>query len=413
MRKNIINTICLIYIALCANFFDVTAQYIFFNPEKSFAIEISLPNTDLKRLPINRNAITSLIVSNNYIVGGTSAIDGLSPFIFVASLDKRELIGFQDLNNIIKGQQQIRTGYCRGKNNIFYAGTIANKNNDGSEGDGHLIQIEINSQGNINIKDLGIPIQGEGIFSLISNSDKSFLYGITYPSGIFFKYNINTKQVQSFSDIKPSKKELDNLKQFSVEPENYLSRALIQDDMGIIYGSKPINELFCFNPLNDSFSILEDRIPEVWGRNVLGQVESWAKSKDGILYGGNAGDGQLFKIDPKTKKVINLGKPIMMCGLKGLTFGNDGNLYGVAGGHPGYTHLFVYNPNTGGFLDLGNPEFKMIHPGIEQGILWRGFQIGTITSSEDGKYIVMGEIESLSQLLIFEVGDYNLVRIGY
>jgi hypothetical protein len=41
--------------------------------------------------------------------------------------------------------------------------------------------------------------------------------------------------------------------------------------------------------------------------------------------------------------------------------------------------------------------------GIEQGIPWRAFQIGTVAASEDGSYIVMGEEESLSQLMIFPV----------
>jgi len=77
-----------------------------------------------------------------------------------------------------------------------------------------------------------------------------------------------------------------------------------------------------------------------------------------------------------------------------------GKLYGIAGAAPGYAHLFSYD-DTDGFVDLGNPEFIMVAPGIEQGINWRGFQLRTIVSSEDGKYIVMGEDESLSQLMVF------------
>src|SRR5207253_1972851 len=134
-------------------------------------------------------------------------------------------------------------------------------------------------------------------------------------------------------------------------------------------------------------------LPEVWGRRTLGQVESWARSKHGKLYGGNAGDGQLFEIDPVNKKVKNLGKPIMMPRLRGLAFAGDGKLYGIAGASPGYAHLFSYAPGNEGFSDYGNPQFTMKAPGIEQGIDWRGFQLGTITSSPDGKYIVMGEDE--------------------
>ena len=54
-------------------------------------------------------------------------------------------------------------------------------------------------------------------------------------------------------------------------------------------------------------------------------------------------------------------------------------------------------------MDLGNPEFEMRAPGIKQGINWRGFQLSTIIASEDGKYIIMGEDESLRQILIIPV----------
>jgi hypothetical protein len=134
----------------------------------------------------------------------------------------------------------------------------------------------------------------------------------------------------------------------------------------------------------------------------MGVAESWTKTENGLLYGGNAGDGQLFELNPDTKKIKNLGKPIMMNRLRGLTTSNDGKIYGIAGAAPGYSHLFSYDEETG-FIDLGNPEFQMKAPGIEQGINWRGFQLGCITSSEDGKFVVMGEDESLSQLLVFPV----------
>jgi len=95
----------------------------------------------------------------------------------------------------------------------------------------------------------------------------------------------------------------------------------------------------------------------------------------------------------------------MMNRLRGLSFGADGKIYGLAGALPGYAHLFSYDPRNEGYTDMGNPQFILKAPGIEQGIEWRGFQLRTITASEDGKYIVMGEDEALSQLLIFPVGD--------
>lgn len=382
-----------------------------FAPLSGFAIEVSLANTDLKRLPIYRNSISSLKVVGDYIIGGTSANEGLSPYIFVASLSERKVISIQDLNNIVSGQQNIQSGFCQGKNHVLFAGTIANNNNNASREGGHLIQVIVDAKGTIDIKDLGIPIPGEGVHSLIGNTLGTMLYGISYPSGLFFTYDIKTGQTRIFKDIVPSKKDIDILNEYILKPRDYLCHALIQDDEGLVYGSLPINKLFYFNPKDESFHILENSLPTVWGRRMLGQVDSWAKSKDGKLYGGNAGDGQLFVIDPSTKKVRNLGKPIMLNRLKGLTFGRDGKLYGVAGAPLGYTHLFSYDYENG-FHDFGNPQFSMVAPGIEQGIGWRGFNISTIASSEDGKYVVMGEDESLSQLLIFEIAENYEQRVG-
>ncbi len=390
------------------------SQYKFFNPEDAFAIEASLPNSDLIRMPIYRNSIASLAVVGDYIVGGTAAKEGLSPFIFTASLSQKTMVDLKDMTHAIEGQQSIQSGFSRGNGDLLFAGTIAQKKDDGSDGDGHLIQVSITPKGTVTIEDLGVPVENEGIFSLVCNAEGTMLYGITIPSGKFFSYDIKNKQAKVYEDIIPTKRDVTTLKGgYSLNPGDYLGKSLVQDDMGFIYGSMPINKLFRFDPKNETFQILDAELPEVWGRRTLGRVESWAKAKDGTLYGGNSGDGQLFSLDTKSLIIKNLGKPIIMNRLRGLTFGQNGKLYGIAGAFPGYAHLFSYDKDKEGFLDLGNPEFRMEAPGIEQGILWRGFQLGSITASEDGKYIVMGEDEALSQLLIFVVGKVNEGRIGY
>ncbi|MCK5699612.1 MAG: hypothetical protein KAI29_00600, partial [Cyclobacteriaceae bacterium] len=128
---------------------QVLAQYTFFNPEGAFAIEVSLPNTDLKRLPIYRNSIASLVVVGDYIIGGTSAVDGKTPFVFTASLSKREVSFVYDLEEIISGQQQIQTGFCKGKNGKLYAGTIANEVDLETRAAGHLFETNVDHNGGI------------------------------------------------------------------------------------------------------------------------------------------------------------------------------------------------------------------------------------------------------------------------
>jgi len=376
------------------------AQYTFFSPKGSFAIEVSLENTDMKRLPIYRNAITSLSVMGDHIVGGTSADEGLSPFVFVASLDKRELVEFLDVSDIIKSQQSIRSGFVKDKQGQLFAGTMP----QGSDNTGgHIVKVKINAKGKIKLEDLGIPVAGEGVYAITSDAAVNKIYGMTYPSRYFFSYDIKSKKTKVYKDLAPSKKVKYSLEdQFSVTPADYLSRALVTDNKGLVYGSLPYGKLFFFNPANETLTEMEDELPEVWGRRSLGQIHSWLKTKEGKIFGANRADGQLFELNTTTKKIKNLGKPIMMPKLAGLAEGSDGNIYGISGGAPGYAHLFSYNESVG-FKDYGNPEFDMVAPGIEQGIKWRGYQLETIAASEDGNFIVMGEGESLSHLMVFPV----------
>jgi hypothetical protein len=376
------------------------AQYTFFTPKEAFAIEVSLPNSAEKRLPMYRNAITSLHVQGDFILGGTTAKEGLSPYLFVASVSKKTVLTTRDLQETVRGQKGIATGFCKGTGNQFYAGTMAHENENHS---GHLLQIGIGNGGAIEVKDLGTPVPGESIFTLLSNKQGTDLYGISYPGGRFFTYNIATKKKQIFDNVAPTEKQLNNLHEYAVGPAVYLCKALVEDHAGIVYGSTAGNRIFAFDPARKTFELLENPLPAVWGREVLGQVEAWATAPDGKLYGGNAADGQLFVLNPATKKIKNLGKPTMMPRLRALAFSGDGKLYGLAGGSPGYSHLFYYDEKGAGFVDLGNPEFTMVAPGIEQGIMWRGFQLSTLAVSGDGKYMVIGENEALSQLMVFPV----------
>ena len=378
----------------------VFSQYSYFKPTEGFGIEVSLSNTSLLRMPMYRNAITSLIVQNDYIIGGTTAVGNRSPFLFVASLTKREMLTLKDLNDDVPGQTSIRSSFFRTEDNALYAGTIAM-----TTGSGHLLRVVVGADASIRVTDLGTPVPGEGVFSLTGNASSKMIYGISYPSGFFFSYNIVSKSFKVYKNSGVTKTELNTLvDEYHQKPDEYLSGTVITDQQGLVYTSQPINRLVVFNPADESFTTLSE-LPAVWGRRTLGRTESWIRTANGLLYGGNAGDGQLFQVDPSTRKIKNLGKPAMMNRLRGLCVGADGKIYGLSGALPGYVHLFSYSPSGEGFTDLGNPQFILKAPGIEQGIEWRGFQLSTITASEDGKYIVMGEDEALSQLLVFPVGN--------
>lgn len=366
-----------------------------FCPPGSFTVEVSLENSSELRLPSRRSAVTSLEIVGDFAVGGTSAEPGLDPFLFAVSLSRRRLERTLDLGTVVAGQRGVPSGFARGPAGELYAGTMPDR-----AASGHVLKVTVTA-GGIAAEDLGSPVPGEGVFALVS--DGVALYGIAHPSGRFFVRRLRDGQVELRGETAPTPEQVAAYRSFALKPQDYLSRRLIVDRMGRVFGSLPVNAVFRFDPATGRFDVLPQELPAVWDRRVLGRADSWAVASDGTLYGGSAGDGLLFILDPESGAVTNLGSPASAPRLKALGFAADGMLYGLAGASPQYSHLFRYDPRTRGFVDLGTPQFPMVAPGLPEDLYWRGFQLGTLAVSEDGRTIVMGDEEVLSQLMVFPV----------
>ncbi len=308
-----------------------------FEPPGAFAIEVSLENSPWPRLPMYRNAITSLEIAGDYAIGGTSADAGFSPYLFVASISKRRMEKVFPLDEAVTGQRSIPGGFGRGPDGAFYAGTIPQSEN----GSGHLIRVMMNG-GQLTVRDVGIPAPGEGIFTVIADAKRNMIYGLTYPSGRLFSFHLPDGKVTLYGETAPDNAALKDLSEYVLQPADYLSRRLVIDAAGRVYGSCPLGVLFRFDPASNKIEIRKDAIPSVSGHRALARVDAWAIAPDGIIYGSNAADGQLFTLNPDDGKIVNLGKPAMTPRMKGIAFGDDGVLYGVTGGQPGYTHVFTY-----------------------------------------------------------------------
>lgn len=368
-----------------------------FRPPGSFTVEVSLENAADLRLPARRSAITSLEVVGDMAVGGTSSEEGLDPFVFAVSLPQKRLERVLDLGTVVAGQRAIQSGFARGRGGALYAGTMP-----GRARSGHLIKLSLTRDG-IAAEDLGAPVPGEGVFALASDGDA--LFGIAHPSGRFFIYRLRDGHVVVRDETAASAEQVATYRDFVLEPEDYLCRRLAVDGKGRVFGSLPINRVFRFTPSTGTLDVLPRELPTVWNRRILGRADSWAVRSDGTLYGGSAADGLLFTLDPDTGEIANLGSPASVPRLKALAFAGDGMLYGLAGAAPQHSHLFRYEPHTRGFVDFGNPQFPMLSPGVPEGLQWRGFQLGTLAVSEDGRTIVMGDEEVLSQLMVFTVPE--------
>lgn len=366
-----------------------------FAPPGSFTIEVSLENAAELRLPSRRSAITSLEVLSDAVVGGTSAEPGLDPFLFTASLSRRSLVSALDLGTVVAGQRAVQSGFARGDGRQLYAGTMP-----AGAGSGHLLEVSIAAE-KITAVDLGTPVAGEGVFALVAHGER--LFGIAHPSGRFFSYGLRDRRVDVRDETAPNAAQIALYRDLVLEPADYLSRRLIVDGKGRVFGSVPVNRVFRFDPATRQLDILPQELPAVWNRQALGRADAWAVAGDGRIYGGSAGDGLLFRLDPDTGTVTNLGSPASVARLRGLVFAADGGLYGIAGGGPQPSHLFRYDPRLGGMTDLGQPQFPILSPGVPPGLQWRGFQLATLAASEDGRTVVMGDEEVMSQLMVFPV----------
>ncbi len=245
------------------------------------------------------------------------------------------------------------------------------------------------------VEDLGIPVPKNSIYAITISPQGDVIYGLTYPDGCFFIYDIAGKK---FKNIGPIYQEVT-----FHGPERHwrsLPRALICDDAGRVYTSSTDGMLVYYCP--DSKKIVSTglAIPGdcyyAHRHTDYAVVEYFAKDSIGLIYGGTS-DGFLFSFDPEKTKLVNLGKPRVPRRLRCLTVAADDKVYFMAGermvSRP--CQFYIYDPNTSGFKDLGiltvdrSPYYKH-----------QGFQFDCMTIGHDGT-IFLGESERRSHLFMY------------
>ena len=246
-------------------------------------------------------------------------------------------------------------------------------------------------------EDLGIPVPGNSIYSLTISPEGDVIYGLSYPDGHLFIYDIANDQ---FKDIG----EIDQEVTFHGPERNWrsLPRALICDDTGRVYTSSTNGQIICFLP--DLVKIVPTGlfIPTDYYHTHISTdyavVEYFAKDSSGLIYGGSS-DGFLFSFnpDPQNMQLINLGKIRAPRRLRCLTVGKDGKVYFIAGlrSTSRVCQFYSYNPQSGGFEALG-----LLIADRSPYYYWRGYQFDSMTTGIDGT-IFIGESERRSHLFLY------------
>jgi hypothetical protein len=152
--------------------------------------------------------------------------------------------------------------------------------------------------------------------------------------------------------------------------------------------------LFKYDPEQDSLSRLGVRIPSVAGRHFYNRLDSAALDEcSGLIYGGGSADGVVFVFDPPTVTVTALGKVTAEPRVRCLTVGLDGRVFGIAGDREGMGHLFRYDPETRELADLGIP-----YSGMDR--VWHGYEFDAACTGEFGE-IYLGESDRVSHLFLY------------
>jgi hypothetical protein len=241
----------------------------------------------------------------------------------------------------------------------------------------------------VDIRDLGIPAAGEGIYNLAIDRGKGILYGTSYPNGRFFSFSIAENQFTLHGALA---QRLIQGEKF--ENEKAIGRALAIDSEGDVFTSGEGGRFYRFSSKTQKLEPLDALLPGVPGREGYNRVDAWATAPDGVLHGGTS-DGYLFRLDSKKQRMENLGKPLNQYRIRGLAFGPNGKLYGVGGDDGELARLFSYDPRDGVYEVLG-----MVDVNRRPYYTWQAYVIDSVVAGLDGT-IYLGQAERKSKLYLY------------
>jgi sugar lactone lactonase YvrE len=239
------------------------------------------------------------------------------------------------------------------------------------------------------VVDLGIPSKGQAIYALTIDRSRDVIYGLTYPDGEFFSYQIQSGAMKVHgrvaTKIMPGEK---------FENEKAIGRALAVDQEGNVFTSGEGGRFYRFNVKTQQLERLEIEVPAVPGREVYNRVDAWTTDGEGNLHGGTS-DGYLFRLNPAKLAVVNLGKPISQYRIRGLVLAHNGKLYGIGGDGDEMARLFSYDPASGSYELLG-----MIDVNRRPYYSWHGYVFDAMEVGLDGT-VYMGQAERKSKLYLY------------
>jgi outer membrane protein assembly factor BamB len=342
--------------------------------------ELGYPPVDV--IPSEESAVRSLTVApNGAIYGATS---GKRSHLFVMF----PVHGYVQPLCYLNGVTTIHRSIVVSKSGDLYIGS--------GDKDGHLYRYATKNDEHkpnrvdvaCEVTDLGAPAAGEGIYSLAINRMFDTIYGLTWPNGQFFSFDIVSGKFTVHGKVAERK-----IPGEKFETNKNIGRAMMLDDAGRVFTSGEDGAIYRFHPAS-GLEKLGITASTVRGREPYNGVDAWAKDACGMLYGGTS-DGYLFRLDPKTSAIENLGKPLNQYRIRGLVFARNGKLYGAGGDDDEMARLFSYDPSTGAYEMLG-----MIDVNRRPFYTWQAYVVDSMAIGDDDT-IYIGQAERKSKLYLY------------
>ncbi|MCG8308368.1 MAG: hypothetical protein MI975_13325 [Cytophagales bacterium] len=167
---------------------------------------------------------------------------------------------------------------------------------------GHIVSFDLHSG---DFEDLAIAPGGEGILTMEMDRDRGQIYCISWPTGYFIHYDLNTGELRNLGKISGNGESGSPGADYRV-----LCRSMFVDPRdGSVYFSSSEGDIFCYTLGSeafkrvegvdlrlDYFGVYDPRGPGSMGYNWRSIV--WY-APEGVAYGVHGNSGYLFRFDPR------------------------------------------------------------------------------------------------------------------
>lgn len=359
--------------------------------------------------------------------------------------DLTEMCGEKDMKVVAQGKSHVKFYEMDGKlyfsTHLGYYSIIdgmekpgIGKDGYGGYRGGHLLAFDMTTR---KTEDLGLAPNNEGILTMTMDTDRGLIYGLTWPVGYLFRYNVATREMK-------------NLGPFTGEGEDgkgekfrVICRSIaVNPDDGTIYLTDADGNIKRLRVGQDEVEIVEG---EDMRKDYFGKYEAYTSGSmaynwrqvfwyapEKKIYGVHGNSGYLFRFDPAEPRIEILERltsiPSKLSGMNdqfsygylGFILGPDGHTIYYLTGAPIYIdgkrvlgaastargeakgledlHLITYDINTGLYLDHG----AVFYPDGQ-----RPLYVNSIAVGQDGTVYSMGRIERDGKVVtdLFSIPD--------